>query len=75
MDGRKCVYISWAIGGGAVAKNIMDSVDDIFDADLRFNKVAIGTEVLAALALVFAGESGHHDDADGGGFWGGAQDV
>lgn len=53
----------------------MNGVDDVFDANLGFDEIFVGAEAFAAFALVFAREGGHHDDANFGGFGGGAQNV
>ena len=53
----------------------MDDADDIFDTDLGFDKIAVGTELFTALALVFGAEGGHHNDADVFRLGRGAQDV
>ena len=53
----------------------MDSADDVFDANLRFDEIAICAEGDATLALVFARECGHHDDFDVFCFGRTAQDI
>ena len=42
----------------------MDGADDILDAYLRLDEVAVCSESDATLALIFAGKRGHHDDLD-----------
>lgn len=53
----------------------MDDAYDVFDTDLRFDQVAVRTELFAALALVFAGERGHHDNFNVFGFGRGTQNI
>lgn len=53
----------------------MDSSDDIFNADLGFDKVTVGAEGFAAGTLVFTRERCHHDDFNVFRFRGTAEDV
>ena len=53
----------------------MNRINNIFNTNLRFNEVAIGAETLAALTLVIGGESSHHHDFNGLGFWSGTQNI
>lgn len=39
----------------------MNSPNDVFDANLRFYKVTVGTKGFTASTLVFTGKRGHHD--------------
>jgi hypothetical protein len=37
-----------------ISEHVMNGAHNIFDTHLRFYKIAIGTKLFAALALVFA---------------------
>jgi hypothetical protein len=58
-----------------VSKDFVDDADDVFDADLGLNQVTICAELFATLALIFAGERGHHNNFDVFGLGGGTQNV
>jgi hypothetical protein len=59
----------------SITEDFVDSADDVFDANLRFDEIAICAEGDATLALVFARECGHHDDFDVFCFGRTAQDI
>jgi len=46
----------------------MNSADNVFNTNLRFDQVAVGTEGNATLALFLARKSGHHNYLDVFGF-------
>jgi hypothetical protein len=55
-------------GHWSVTKYLVDCANDILNADLGFNEIAIGAKGFAASALIFAAECGHHDYFDAFGF-------
>jgi hypothetical protein len=42
----------------------VDRANDVFDAYLRFDQVAVGAKRFTARSLIFTGKSGHHDYFD-----------
>jgi len=53
----------------------MDGPDDVFDADLGLDQIAISAEGFAAGALILATERGHHDYFDVFGFGSGSKNI
>jgi hypothetical protein len=53
----------------------VNGINNIFDADLRFDEIAICAKLFAAHTLVLTGEGGHHDDLYFASFWRRAQNI
>ena len=58
-----------------VAEYFVYGANNIFNADLGLNQVAVGTKCFAAFPLIFAAKGGHHDNFNVFRLGGGTQDI